>query len=535
MWRGRNDKEDGRDPSVLGPTDGTAAGPPDLRHASPEDLRNDIRSGKIRRIGGTGAEPTFSTTGDGSFTPAGVDGPAELYGDDVDPSLLDLPSQDRDEGDRPGAAGPGPADPAGWSGNGRHRNVPLAAVDRTGHQSPRSDHQSRDLGVFTNVTSQDRGSGSIEPPTAAMGPLRPVGPDGPDQPEDPRFGDGEPLRGGPPHPADAGFGPGPSRGGLRAVDSPPGANPDPWGTADDTPWATGDETWSGSWSTRGPDGDDGGRPQPPKLELAPPVESRTGRGPLFALGALAVLLGLGALYYFVIRGDDSQAENGNIAADETEGAGESTDGSAGQGADAGSDTDAVAMGEEPAGPTSLDPNPVLSLEGADSGPLETETAYPTFLEGAPVDSEYMVIVDGREQGEPIDYLPDLVLPEGRHSIVMEVVYQGETATTNPVEVYVLAPDPTAGYRANLSSVSVLEQGWGEALRQFDEFRAAGHEQLQLSPSDPYPSLLPGYWNIYVDGFASREEASAYCEGSGLSIPDQCFPSPFDPDAPARED
>jgi hypothetical protein len=146
----------------------------------------------------------------------------------------------------------------------------------------------------------------------------------------------------------------------------------------------------------------------------------------------------------------------------------------------------------------------------------------------------MVIVDGREQGEPIDYLPDLVLPEGRHSIVIEVVYQGETATTNPVEVYVLAPDPTASYRANLSSVSVLEQGWGEALRQFDEFRAAGHEQLRLSPSDPYPSLLPGYWNIYVDGFASRDEASAYCEGSGLIIPDQCFPSPFDPDAPARE-
>lgn len=532
MWRGRSDKNDGQSGYVEDPTEGRGGGAPDYSDASPEELRNDIRSGKIRRVGGSEAEATFSPP---SMPPFGDTGTSDFGGfNDAAPGPPTGYAPPARNEIRPPAVDPGAPYRHGPEPDVSERTVPMAAVDGTGQEPPpRSDQQPRDLGVFTNVANQNDESDPYGP-KAGAGSLRPVGPDGPYSAEEERFegpshSDDEPRRSRPPHPADSGYGPMPARSGLRAVDSPPQANPDPW--------ASGDDSWSSSWSDRDTGQDDGSRPQPPKLELAPPVEPRPGRGPLLALGALALLLGLGALYYFVIRDADSPAEDGTVAADDAQNA-ESTDASgddsAGQETAAEGDDPAV-IEDDSAEPTSLNANPVLSLEGADSGPLETETAYPTQLEGAPVDSEYIVIVDGREQGEPIDYLPDLVLPEGRHSIVMEVMYQGETATTNPVEVYVLAPELAASYRANLSSVSVQDEGWGEAMRQFDEFRAAGHEQLKLSPSDPYPSLLPGYWNIYVDGFGSREESAAYCESSGLSIPDQCFPSPFDPDAPARGD
>ena len=73
-------------------------------------------------------------------------------------------------------------------------------------------------------------------------------------------------------------------------------------------------------------------------------------------------------------------------------------------------------------------------------------------------------------------------------------------------MYAVGPIPEASYRANLSSVNVAEEGWAEAVRQFDEFVAAGHAELELMPSDWFPSLVPGYWNLFVDGFGTRDEA-----------------------------
>ena len=70
------------------------------------------------------------------------------------------------------------------------------------------------------------------------------------------------------------------------------------------------------------------------------------------------------------------------------------------------------------------------------------------------------------------------------------------------------------------------------MRQFDEFVAAGHTDGQLMPSDWFPSLTPGYWNIFVGGFSDKPAAVTYCEAVGLAGPDQCFPQFFDPDASA---
>ncbi len=268
----------------------------------------------------------------------------------------------------------------------------------------------------------------------------------------------------------------------------------------------------------------------PALDLAPamPVQQDRNRW-MLPVAALLGVLALAAGYWVFVRGDDGpatfDADSDDLAADLVEDDLEG-DGATDQG-DAPASTD-------PAAPTVLSDSPALSLQGADSGPLDVDTQYEMTIEGVPNGSQYLVVVDDIPQEPALDYLPLLLLPEGRHSITVTVTSGGQTATTNPVEVYVLAPELTATYRANLSSVSIADQGWTEALQQFDEFRAAGHENLMLSPSDPYPSLLPGFWNLYVPGFADAAAATAYCEQFELPIPDQCFPAPFDPDGPPRD-
>ncbi len=267
-------------------------------------------------------------------------------------------------------------------------------------------------------------------------------------------------------------------------------------------------------------GDDEGRSH---LELGSglAVEKQGRNWTLPAVGLLAVAALLAGYFLFVREDSDS---TDTFASDETPSdlVDEEPDPAAGEAA-----TDDTVADTTPA-VTELSDNPVLSLTGAAEGPLETETEYEMMIEGVPAGAEYLVVVDDLPQEPALNYLPVLILPEGRHSIRVDVSAGGKTASTNPVDIYVLAPELTATYRANLSSVSIADEGWDEAMRQFDEFRAAGHEGLMLSPSDPYPSLLPGFWNLYVPGFSNRAEAQAYCEGAGLAIPDACFPAPFDP-------
>ena len=158
--------------------------------------------------------------------------------------------------------------------------------------------------------------------------------------------------------------------------------------------------------------------------------------------------------------------------------------------------------------------------------------------GAAEGSLFQLVVNGAKQQEPEPALRQkIVLPPGRHSILVEVTgADGSIENSNPVEVYVLGDAPTEGFRANLSSVNIETEGWEEAIRQYDGYVADGHDLVQLAPSDPYPSLVPGFWNIFVEGFGDgRDEAQFYCEQFELAIPDQCFPTNFDPDAPAGEE
>ncbi len=170
--------------------------------------------------------------------------------------------------------------------------------------------------------------------------------------------------------------------------------------------------------------------------------------------------------------------------------------------------------------------PTLFFDDAQTGPLQQGQTYSIDLVGEPEGSLLQVVVDDIPQGTPESQLPDLILPAGRHSLYIQISNGAETATSTAVEVYVLGDLPPVGFRANLSSVSIQDEGWVEALRQFDEFRAAGHEALQLYP------LSEGYWNVFVAGLGEeRASAQAYCESFGLAIPDQCFPTYYDGSAP----
>jgi len=280
----------------------------------------------------------------------------------------------------------------------------------------------------------------------------------------------------------------------------------------------------------GSPGGRGGPPQQPgrsHLELAPsmPVQQANNRW-MIPVAAMLGVLALAAGYWVFVRGNDDSA---NLAADSDDLAADLVEEDL-----EGEPTEGSTASTDPAAPAVLSDSPVLTLDGAASGPLETETQYEMIIDGVPDNAQYLVVVDDIPQEPALDYLPVLILPEGRHTISVNVTAGAQTAETNAVDVYVLAPELTATHRANLSSVSVSEQGWEEALKQFDAFRAAGHENLMLSPSDPYPSLLPGFWNLYVAGFADTAAAAAYCEEAGLAIPDACYPAPFDPNGPPRD-
>ncbi len=166
--------------------------------------------------------------------------------------------------------------------------------------------------------------------------------------------------------------------------------------------------------------------------------------------------------------------------------------------------------------------PTLFFEAAQTGPLQQGETYSIELYGEPEGSMLQVVVDDIQQGVPDVQLPDLILPAGRHSLYIDITNGAEVAQSTRVDVYVLGDLPPRGYRANLSSVDIQNEGWVEAVRQFDEFRAAGHEGLQLAP------LSDGYWNIFVGDLGEdRAAAQNYCESFGLAVPDQCFPTYFE--------
>jgi hypothetical protein len=245
---------------------------------------------------------------------------------------------------------------------------------------------------------------------------------------------------------------------------------------------------------------------------------------VLALGVVAIVAaGFGAAYFLTRggSGDPGTVDDGLAGANE-----EVT--SSGDEVDATSTTATGAT--SPAAGLPL----VVVFDEAAFGPVQAGVEYTVAPGDGPGDAVYQLLVDGEPQAEPAAQLPPVTFTPGRHLLVIEATSPEGDVSTPPVVVYALGEPPAKGWWANLASVNVDDavEGWAEAVRRYDELAAAGHTDLQLIPSDLYPSLPPGYWILYVGGFTDSESAAAYCEQHGLVTTDQCWARAFDPDAPA---
>ncbi|MGI9616277.1 MAG: protein kinase domain-containing protein [Acidimicrobiales bacterium] len=165
------------------------------------------------------------------------------------------------------------------------------------------------------------------------------------------------------------------------------------------------------------------------------------------------------------------------------------------------------------------------------GPLDAGDSFDLDIQGASAGTRYRYVVDGAPVGTPTEDLAPFVADPGRYSMAIEVTQGDVVTTTPPVDLYVIGDLPAAGYRANLSSITAESENWATALDVYDRLVDQGHTDLQILPSDRFASLRGGFWNLFVTGFGDDRDASlAYCESFGLSLPDECFVSFFDPEA-----
>lgn len=181
----------------------------------------------------------------------------------------------------------------------------------------------------------------------------------------------------------------------------------------------------------------------------------------------------------------------------------------------------------------LPPIALAFLEGS-SGPLEAGESYQMEVTGTDETARYRLVVDDAPTGSPVPQIPGYVPEAGRHSVAVEVT-RGETVeTTETVEIYAIGEIPPPGWRANLLSVSAEPDNWPSALRRFDELVDAGHEGLELLPSDWFLGIPTGFWNVFVPNVAEdRPAAARYCDRFGLAVPNECFVTFFDSDALAE--
>ncbi|MFV0259515.1 MAG: protein kinase domain-containing protein [Acidimicrobiales bacterium] len=192
--------------------------------------------------------------------------------------------------------------------------------------------------------------------------------------------------------------------------------------------------------------------------------------------------------------------------------------------DAATDPTGTAMSVSGTADTAL----ALAFDEAADGPVRSGESYTLTVDGADPAAGYRLIEDGSAVAEgsgPFTYTP----VRGRHELQLESSTDPAVRSA-PLELYAIGELPPAGYRVNLASVPNGPGNWPVALARFDELVAAGHTDLELLPSDWFPNLTPGYWNLFVPGFGDQPTLGvAYCDSFGLAVPDDCFTSFFDPD------
>jgi hypothetical protein len=245
---------------------------------------------------------------------------------------------------------------------------------------------------------------------------------------------------------------------------------------------------------------------------------------LLGAGVVAILLAGFASAYFLTRGGDESVDTLNP--DGTDSSIESTQPTDGTGATVeGEPTQSTA-------PAPVEGPPTVVFNEAAVGPIEAGIPYTLSVQNSPPGASFQLLVDDVPVAEPAPELAPTTFEPGRHLLVINITSAAGATATGPVLVFALPETPPAAWRANLSSVNIEAEGWAEAVTRYDAYVEAGHTDLQLLPSARVPSLTQGYWNIFVGGFADSAAATAYCEQSGLSVPDQCFAVYADPNAPA---
>ena len=179
------------------------------------------------------------------------------------------------------------------------------------------------------------------------------------------------------------------------------------------------------------------------------------------------------------------------------------------------------------------PDLVFTFDAGTSGPLDAGESYDLTVSGGDANTLYRLVLDGVPVGQPSLSLGSFDAAAGRHRIAVEVTRR-ETEQTDAIEIYVIGELPAAGYRANPASVAAGEETWTAAIDRFDGLVADGHSGLELLPSDRFPLLLSGWWNLYVPGFGEdMDAAEAYRAQDSLGSTD-CFAHWFDPLAFADE-
>lgn len=165
----------------------------------------------------------------------------------------------------------------------------------------------------------------------------------------------------------------------------------------------------------------------------------------------------------------------------------------------------------------------LLFRRAEFGPLTGGELYLLPIIGGPDGAQYRIVVDGRPVTELRGSVPPYYPKPGRHRLQVQAVADQRVELSNVIEIYVSDEGPETGFRVNLSSIRSEPENWPEALRQFDQMLADGHERLELSLSTRRePNQLRSYWNFYVDGFGDDQaSAQAYCDQFDLR-PKACF-------------
>ncbi len=272
----------------------------------------------------------------------------------------------------------------------------------------------------------------------------------------------------------------------------------------------------------------GGRPTRPndavrsgQARLRPAQKPKEPSKLLLGLGMLAIaVVGLGVAY-LVTRGGGEPAGEPTAVGDTVTTVAERAGAAEDPGVTASTVADAAAS------PTAADA-PYVIFDEAAMGPIDADTPYTLAVGAGPESANYQLLVDEVPAADPAPELPPATFAPGRHLLVVNITSPAGDTATSPVLVYALDPQPVTGHLVNLSSVSIDGEGWIEAVRQFDEFVAAGHTEARLMPSAWFPSLPAGYWNIVVGGFADSAAATSYCEQFGLAVPGDCFARYLEP-------